>query len=86
VSRTRDGLVASGLSNKTIKDANLLAALKNRFSFAVTNKLIAVNTMAGITVKVKARTRRLESPRRKRTRQRGSMPAPPVMVVTSGRR
>lgn len=51
----KDDLVASGLSTKTIKEANL-ASLKNLFNFAVTNKLIPVSPMAGLTIKVKART------------------------------
>lgn len=50
----KDGLVASGLSTKTIKEANL-AALKNLLNFAVTNKLIPASPMHGLTVKVKQR-------------------------------
>lgn len=50
----KDRLVASGLSAKTIKEANL-AALKNLCNYAVANRRINTSPMDGITVKVKAR-------------------------------
>lgn len=50
----KDRLVASGLSAKTIKEANL-AALKNLCNYAVANRRITTSPMDGITVKVKAR-------------------------------